>query len=325
MTKRKGMRQMTLSDYTSVLPVRTRSMNDYLSDISRTTVMTAAEEKEIFARLDESKMRLDNAMSNPEIPVQMKRSIERNEKRIQNEIRNRVLTANQRYVFAVAKRYHTSVDIMDLVSVGNIGMIEAFDEFDRMKNYRFLTLASFYIRRAINTYLSTEHVLVRAKSNSRIASKIKKIENDFFVTNGRNPSGTEVIELLSEKYGVNVSAVDDIYEAKALSISDFIGDDDDYTMEEKTEYNMKSSSVNEYEAIADKDANAAVVDAVMSVLTEKERTVVAMFAGYGYDKEYRDSEIADRMGYSTERVRQIRKSAIRKMSKARSSLSLRKI
>lgn len=325
MAQRKTMRHMTLSDYLPTLTVRTRATNDYLSDIAKTKVMTAAEERELFAKLDESKTRLRNAMDNPDIPSGMKMSIERNERRIQNVIRNRVLTANQRFVFSVAKRYHTDADVMDLVSVGNIGMIEAFDEYDRMRNYRFLTLASFYIRRAINTYLLTENILVRAKGNSRISSRIRKIENDFFVTNGRNPSGTEVMELLEKRYGVNVSDIGDIYEAKSLSISDFIGDDEDYTMEDRAEYNEKSASVNDYEGISEQDGNRAVVDAVMSVLSERERTIVSMFAGYGYDKEYRDSEIADRMGLSTERVRQIRKSAIRRMSRARSRLALSKI
>ena len=325
MAQRKTMRHMTLSDYLPTLAVRTRATNDYLSDIAKTKVMTAAEERELFAKLDESKTRLRNAMDNPDIPSGMKMSIERNERRIQNVIRNRVLTANQRFVFSVAKRYHTDADVMDLVSVGNIGMIEAFDEYDRMRNYRFLTLASFYIRRAINTYLLTENILVRAKGNSRISSRIRKIENDFFVTNGRNPSGTEVMELLEKRYGVNVSDIGDIYEAKSLSISDFIGDDEDYTMEDRAEYNEKSASVNDYEGISEQDGNRAVVDAVMSVLSERERTIVSMFAGYGYDKEYRDSEIADRMGLSTERVRQIRKSAIRRMSRARSRLALSKI
>lgn len=323
--KRKGMRNMTLSDYLPTMTVRTRATNDYLSDIARTKVMTAAEERELFAKLDESKTRLNDAMDNPSIPSDLRRSIERNERRIQNEIRNRVLTANQRFVFSVAKRYHTDADVMDLVSVGNIGMIEAFDEYDRMKNYRFLTLASFYIRRAINTYLMTENILVRSKSNSRLSSRIRKIENEFFVTNGRNPSGTEVMDLLENKYGVNVSSMDDIYEAKSLSINDFIGDDDDYTVENKAEFNEKSASSNSYEEISEQEGNRAMVDAAMSILSERERTIVSMFAGYGYDKEYRDSEIADRMGLSTERVRQIRKCAIRRMSGARSKFALSKI
>ena len=53
----------------------------------------------------------------------------------------------------------------------------------------------------------------------------------------------------------------------------------------------------------------------MSSLTEREQTIVRMAFGIGYNKEYTNAEIAEEIGMSSERVRQLKNGAIEKMKK----------
>jgi RNA polymerase primary sigma factor len=61
--------------------------------------------------------------------------------------RNRVIEANLRFVFNVAKKYRgRGVDIADLISVGNEGLIEALDKFDLNRKVKFISYAVWKIR-----------------------------------------------------------------------------------------------------------------------------------------------------------------------------------
>jgi DNA-directed RNA polymerase sigma subunit (sigma70/sigma32) len=55
----------------------------------------------------------------------------------QTEIRNEIILRNQRFNFAVAKRYDNNSILMDLVNVGTIGMYEAFEKFNYKEGNRF--------------------------------------------------------------------------------------------------------------------------------------------------------------------------------------------
>jgi DNA-directed RNA polymerase sigma subunit (sigma70/sigma32) len=56
-------------------------------------------------------------------------------------------------------------------------------------------------------------------------------------------------------------------------------------------------------------------------LSERDRTIICMAAGYGYEKEYKDREIADILEMSSERVRQIRNALQTKLAKMYNKLA----
>lgn len=294
---------------------RTEAVKAFLADINKTKVMTAQEEKDLFAKYEDSVERV-KSVTNSSLPAEQKQSIISREEKIQTDIRNEIILRNQRFNFAVAKRYDTKEILMDLVNVGTIGMYEAFEKYDYKEGVRFCSFAVWYIRRAINAYLVKENLTVRSVNNTRVIPKVKKIENDFYLKNGRRPSGVEVMDILLEKYGIEVAAESDIYGVKVESIDASLGEDEDNTFEKCSDFNAATASKNAFEEEIDNESLSVDTKRALSVLNEREKTIVCMSAGYGYTKEYKDKEIAEVLGLTSERVRQLRHSAIKKFAAA---------
>lgn len=275
--------------------VRNDNLDQYLKEISKFKILTAQEERDLFVKLEEAETEEEKTA-----------------------IRNEIINSNLRLNFAIAKRYSTGDILPDLINVGVIGMYQAFEEgnFDWRRGTRWTTLAQYYIRRAILAYLGKENILVRPKNGMHIAPKVKKIENDFLLKNGRRPYPIEVIDILRRDYGIDVKDEIDIYGQRFDSIDDYIGEEEENTFEKSGYFNEKTSVENEYERTAEKDAATETVNEMMKVLTERERNIISMAFGYGYTREYKDREIGNAIGLTSERVRQIKKEAIKKMKAA---------
>ena len=295
--------------------IRTDLTNAYFKDIRNAKVMTKQEEIELFKKFEESVERLESVKASKDMfsSADYANIVER-EMNTQTEIRNEIILRNQRFNFAVAKRYDNNSILMDLVNVGTIGMYEAFEKFNYKEGNRFCSFAVWYIRRAINAYLVKENLTVRTTNNTRYLPKVKKIENEFFLKNGRKPTYTEITDLLFEKYGIEGVSFSDIYTVRVDSIDATYGEDEDYTYEKCSEYAVATASQNDYETSIENESMSEATRKALSVLNERERTIICMAAGYGYSKEYKDKEIGDALGLTSERVRQLRHSAAKKFA-----------
>lgn len=311
---------MNIKAYENSITVRTDSTKRFLSEINKTKVITPQEEKELFSKYEDSVNRV-NEIKSSDIAASTAAKLIANEEKIQNDVRNEVILRNQRFNFAVAKRYNNSDILLDLVNVGTIGMYEAFQKFDYKEGVRFCSFAVWYIRRAINAFLVKENLTVRTTNNTRIMPKVKKIENDFFLKNGRKPSGVEVMDLLMDKYGIEVAVESDIYGTRMESIDSFYGDETDNTFDKSEEFNNATASYNDYETNVYNDALSSTMKKAMKVLSERERTIICMANGIGYNKDYKDKEIGEKLGLTSERVRQLRHSAETKLATAYSVVS----
>lgn len=65
-----------------------------------------------------------------------------------DEARNRLLEANLRLVVKIALEYrHSPVKLEDLIAEGNIGLIQAVKRFDPHRGVRFVSYASWWVRK----------------------------------------------------------------------------------------------------------------------------------------------------------------------------------
>ena len=299
---------------TSNFIVRNDLTQAYLRDIKKYPLMTKQEEMDLFTKYEDSVERLKSVQSMENGP--QKASIIAREEKIQNDLRNEIIMRNQRFNFAIAKRYDNNEILMDLVNVGTIGMYEAFEKFNYKEGIRFCSFAVWFIRRAINAFLVKENLTVRTTNNTRYMPKVRKIENEFFLKNGRKPSGSEVMDILLEKYGIEVAAESDIYGVKVESIDASLGEDDDFTYEKCPEFAVATAIENGFEEEVENESLSAATKRALSILNDREKTILCMSAGYGYTKEYKDKEIAEVLGLTSERVRQLRHSATKKFAAA---------
>ena len=66
-----------------------------------------------------------------------------------------LIKANQKFVISIANKYRNKgIEIDDLISEGNIGMIQAAKNFDETKNTRFVNFAAKYIKPVSYTHLT---------------------------------------------------------------------------------------------------------------------------------------------------------------------------
>ncbi|MCL2443757.1 MAG: sigma-70 family RNA polymerase sigma factor [Treponema sp.] len=89
--------------------------------------------------------------------------------------REKLISANLRFVITVAKRYQgLGLPLEDLVNEGNLGLISAADRFDVNKGYHFISYAVWWIRQAILSALCEKTRMIRLPVNR--AADLVKIE-----------------------------------------------------------------------------------------------------------------------------------------------------
>ena len=241
------------------------------------------------------------------------------------EARNKVITMNQKLVYSIAKSYSNNDDelLMDLVVVGSIGMNDAFEKYNLETDNRFCTYAKWYIQRAITRFLNDENLLIRPTNNMRITPKVKKIEEEFEKTEHRKPTVEEVERILDEKYGIKLTSKMEIAPVVIDSITPLQTDasERDVDMDFSAEFSFNNATAigNLYEDEIEKEDNKTKVQALMSVLSEREAQVIKMAFGFdsdGYMKEYNNNEIGEALDLTPEAVRQIKKRAMTKLQLA---------
>src|SRR5918994_306788 len=135
----------------------TDSVGQYLNEIGLVPLLTAMEERELSQAV--------------EAGVKARAAIEAGEDTPENrrlarkgaEAKDRFIRANLRLVVSIARRYPLppSMELLDLIQEGNLGLEHAVDKFDWRKGFKFSTYATFWIRQAIGRALDQKASLVR--------------------------------------------------------------------------------------------------------------------------------------------------------------------
>ena len=258
---------------------RSEAVNNLLSTIGESKPMTAEEEIEAFTEYK----------ANPT-----------------EALRDKIAKANYRFVFSIAKAYAKNDDVCDYFVAGCIGMLEAIDAFDVEMGNKFISFAVHYIRREMSMEC-TRMSIVRKTNEHKVGSKANKFRDTFFKENMREATDEEVLDYLAEVEGITLKYADEIANVGKQSIADAVGEDGN--VEENGDFAMLTASTNLYEKEVEDEATKATIKCLMSALTIKEAEVIK----YLYLKEMDIDSVADRMELTTERVRQLSKSALAKM------------
>ena len=263
---------------------RTDTLMRFYEDIRRYDILSIEEEKEL---------------------IEMYQHGSKEEKEF---AKNELITRNQKFVVAAAKRYATNDNILDLINEGNLGLIEALDTFKVGKGCdRFMSWAVWNIKRSINNYCIKYGNVVRKNNLSKTYHVISQATNKFIQREFRQPTLEELSKILMEEYKVKINNLGDILETKITSIDETCGSDDDNNLGDIIIFNNSSSSYNDYEKTTDNDFNKTLTKSLLNKLSEREKTIIMMSFGLGeYDREYEINEIADKLSLTPERVRQLK-------------------
>lgn len=237
--------------------------------------------------------------------------------------RHKIWESNQRFIYAVAKQYAKGNDIMDLVDECNVGLNDAIDKFDTTKGVRFYTYAVWYIRRKVVSYITNDGEMVRSANKQKLMGILPKTKERFFQENQREATPEEIIEILDKEYNIKIKENEDVYDLTLSSISDTMVGENDSPSPSQIEFETSTASRNDYEAQMDAEDNSYLVERLLSVCTEKEREMMKMLYGIGYNGPVSVEDVAEHFGMTKTRVLQLKKNIIKKMQKA--SLQIRRI
>lgn len=236
--------------------------------------------------------------------------------------RDMIIACNQRLVVAVAKKYADTDSLLDYVNEINFGLIEAIENFDVNRGVRFNSFCIYYMKRAVNDYNNKVAPMVRKTNQTKTFSIISKATNKFIQENERNPSTDELMDIVNNEYGINIKDKADLIDMKLSRIDDVEGDSYDNTDRNYGglyEYNRASSSLNAYAETEKNEYDTKLLSSLLSILSPREKQLIEMRFGLyelnGYKREFEFNEIADEMGLTKERVRQMEKNILERLQK----------
>ena len=225
--------------------------------------------------------------------------------------KDKIVNANLRFVVNVAKKYQNhGLDLPDLISEGNIGLLTAVDRFDVSKGYHFISYAVWWIRQAILKAICEKSRAIRLPLNR--ANELVQIEHARKLMTGDKTEEQEFAEVARMlkmdrqhvREMVNISRDMISLDAQVASsdndrtsVSDFIEDERYDNPDEKAISNAMKRDIGD----------------VLNTLKPNEAKVLSLRYGLNGARPMSLKEVGDTCNLTKERIRQIEKHAIVRM------------
>ena len=225
----------------------------------------------------------------------------------------KLVNANLKFVVTVAKKFQNKgLPLSDLIAEGNVGLIHASHLYKSAYNVKFITYAVWHISEAIRRAIHYKADTVRVPVSQKLTyNKATKVINKYWQTEDRPPSDDE----LEEATGKTMKQINGAINAKkvCMSLDTPLGssdDDGDSTLLDIVKNNNSPLADNNIE----QSYKTSVINKVLNGLSNKEHDIIILCYGFT-GQEYTPELISPLFGCTPERIRQIRKEAIKKLRK----------
>ena len=273
--------------------VSTDSLQLFLKDIGRVSLLTAPQEVELAKR------------------------IERGDHRAKQQM----VEANLRLVVSIAKKYRNQgLPFLDLIQEGTIGLVRAAEKFDYRKGFKFSTYATWWIRQAVARALADKARTIRMPVH--VVEKLNKIvrsERKLRAELGREPTAAEIgfdLDLAPEE-------VEQIRRSAQtpVSLEKPVGD------EEESEFGhfLKDETMLLPDEAAEVTLRKEALEKILGTLSHRERRVLEL--RYGLDGQHPRTldEVGRTFNVTRERIRQIENQSLKKLRALAESQKLRDV
>ncbi len=223
----------------------------------------------------------------------------------------KLVVANLRFVVSVAKQYQNQgLSFPDLINQGNLGLVKAAQKFDETRGFKFISYAVWWIRQSIMESISEHTRIVRLPLNrissiNKISKAIPYLEQQL----EREPTNSEIAKYLE-------FSLEEVETANAIKKNQLSFDkplthdgESDFSLYDIVQNHDFPSPDNH---LIDESVRTNMQRAI-GKLTDREAKVLTMSYGLNNSVVYSLYDIAVQFGTSTERIRQIKNSAINKL------------
>lgn len=252
--------------------ISSEEIQQYIKDVRKIPLITPQREEEIFLTLQNQKL----------------------SKEEKDKLYNELVLGNLRFVITVAKQYQNQgMDLLDVISEGNIGLIKAAKRFNPNEKFKFISYAVWWIKQSIKASLNENARTIRLPSNLvQEAQKQKreeiKEEDNFFIHSSDEP--------LSPTLPYCIGLYNEINE-EGDQLIDLI---------------PNKNSPNPEDALNSKEEIRKKVNIMLSVLDEREKIIIEKYYGLTGTESNLD-DLGEEFGCTKERIRQLRDKAIKKL------------
>ena len=224
--------------------------------------------------------------------------------------REAMMRAHLRLVIAIAKTYRrrTSLDLLDLIQEGNLGLMRAIEKFDYRRGVKVSTYAVWWIRQSIARAIADQDRTIRIPVHmTEIAHKVLRERRKLLQKEGRDPAPREI----AAQTGVPVARVEQALgmTPEPASLDMPIGDDRDATLADL----IKAPDAADPHEAAEASALRGLVREALAELTPREQHIMCMRFGIGATTDHTLEEIGKTFGVTRERIRQIEAKALNKL------------
>lgn len=234
------------------------------------------------------------------------------------EAAHKLVTSHLRLVAKIAMGYRGyGLPVTDLISEGNVGIMQAVKKFDPERGFRLATYAMWWIRAQIQEYVLHSWSLVKigtTTAQKKLFFNLKKLKNQLNSIDSGNLSPENAREIASR---LNVK------EAEVLDMDNrlFSGDQSlnvQVGEEGDTEWQdmLVDSNDTQDNILANRNElsfRKKIFEQALEVLNDKEKEIITLRKLK--DKPVKLEELSKKFNISRERVRQIEEKAFEKLQK----------
>ena len=258
----------------------TDPVRQYLRDIGKIPLLTAADEIDLAKRA------------------------EKNEKRA----RDKLISANLRLVVSIAKKYvGRGMSLLDLIEEGNMGLMRAVEKYDWKRGFKFSTYATWWIRQAITRAIADQARTIRIPVHMvETINRFNRTQRRLMQELGREPTPEEVARAL----GIDETKAREIIKVsqEPTSLETPVGDEEDSHLGD-----FIADQGLQPDEQATRELLKVHLDEVLDSLSPREKRVLQLRFGLEDGKQRTLEEVGKEFGVTRERIRQIEAKAIRKL------------
>jgi RNA polymerase primary sigma factor len=223
--------------------------------------------------------------------------------------REEMVKAHLRLVVSIAKKYRRgSVEFLDLIQEGNIGLMHAIEKFDYRRGVKVSTYAVWWIRQAIARAITDKGRMIRIPVHmTEVAARVLRERRRLYQQDGKEPTAAQI----AARTGASVERVEQVLSMvqEPVSLDLPVGEDGDTTLGDLL---AAPNGIDAHSAV-EASALARFVGEALAGLTPREQRILRMRFGIGGSADHTLAEVGKAFGVTRERIRQIEAKALEKL------------